>query len=187
MVRVFIALFFMLQIGPATAHSLRLFARVDAGQISGYAFFIGGGRPSDVNWAAKMNGETVAAGKTDTDGKYHFAVPSPVTGDVVITVDTGEGHIATTRLTPERFERPLSTAGQQFAAATASNGTQPDAAPYANVTERLVEEAVERQVGPLLERIEAMDTRMRLTDVVSGIFLIIGLAGIGLWVRSRGR
>ncbi|PHI29036.1 hypothetical protein [Budvicia aquatica] len=183
MVRVFIALFFMLQIGPATAHSLRLFARVDAGQIGGYAFFIGGGRPSGVNWVAKMNNQTVATGKTDTNGGYHFAVPTPITGDVVITVDTGEGHIATTRLAPERFELSLPTAGQPSAVVIDGTSTQPDA----QTTERLVEAAVERQVGPLLERIEAMDTRMRLTDVISGIFLIIGLAGIGLWIRSRGR
>lgn len=185
MARVFIVIFCMLQVGSATAHSLRLFAKVDAGQINGYAFFIGGGRPSDVNWVAKMNNQTVARGKTDTNGGYHFAVPAPVTGDVVITVDTGEGHIATTRLVPARFDLSLSTAtdGQSPAAVIASNGATPDT----RVTERIVEEAVERQVGPLLERIEAMDTRMRLTDVISGIFLIIGLAGIGLWIRSRGR
>jgi nickel transport protein len=51
----------------------------------------------------------------------------------------------------------------------------------------LVEAAVQRQVAPLLERIEMMDDRLRFTDVMSGIFLIIGLAGIGLWARGRRR
>ena len=54
-------------------------------------------------------------------------------------------------------------------------------------TAALIEAAVQHQVAPLLERIEAMDDRLRLTDVMSGIFLIVGLAGIGLWARSRGQ
>ena len=51
----------------------------------------------------------------------------------------------------------------------------------------LVEAAVQRQVEPLLERIEQMDDRLRFTDILSGIFLIIGLVGIGLWARARRR
>jgi nickel transport protein len=187
MVRIFIVLFLILQVSPVAAHSLRLFARVEAGQVSGYAFFIGGGHPSNVDWIAKMNNEIIAQGKTDESGKYHFSAPSPVIGDIIITVNTGEGHIATTRLVPERFELSLSTAEKKPATVIDSDGKLPDATPDSKITERLVEQAVERQVGPLLERIVAMDSRMRLTDVMSGIFLIIGLAGIGLWIRNRRR
>jgi nickel transport protein len=32
-----------------------------------------------------------------------------------------------------------------------------------------------------------MDDRLRFTDVMSGIFLIVGLAGIALWARGRRR
>ena len=57
--------------------------------------------------------------------------------------------------------------------------------PEATQLAALVESAVQRQVEPLLERIEQMDNRLRFTDIMSGIFLIIGLAGIGLWARGR--
>ncbi len=57
----------------------------------------------------------------------------------------------------------------------------------ASETADLVSAAVQRQVEPLLERIEQMDARMRFTDIISGIFLIVGLAGMGLWARGLKR
>lgn len=179
---------------PASAHALRAFARVNGAQVSGYAFFIGGGRPSGAAWAAKMDGATVAEGKTDDEGGYRFAAPSPVSADIVISVDTGDGHFASTQLGPERFDPapaqpPASTSGDNYAAqaSPASTSSSPNGHHLDEADRQLVEEALERQIGPLLERIEAMDARLRLTDLMSGIFLIIGLAGMGLWARGRKR
>lgn len=192
MIRVFLVLLSVLIAGPATAHSLRLFAKVEGDKVSGYAFFIGGGRPAGVTWVAKMGVETVATGKTGPDGDYSFAVPDQVGEGIAITVDTGEGHIATTLLTPDRFSivgattaTTATTAAPQAEAAAAGEAAAATAPLSGDATAQLVEEAVERQVGPLLERIEAMDARMRFTDIMSGIFLILGLAGMALWARGR--
>lgn len=168
---------------PVSAHSLRVFAKVDGTTVSGYAFFIGGGRPDGVRWVAKMQDTTVATGTTDTNGGYNFSVTLPVTTSLAITVDTGEGHIATATLAPERFGKDTSGPTSTSTPLTSvTNNTS-----NAEVPAQLVEAAVERQVGPLLERIEQMDSRMRFTDIMSGIFLIIGLAGIGLWALGRKR
>jgi nickel transport protein len=48
-----------------------------------------------------------------------------------------------------------------------------------------MELAVERAVAPLMAQIEEMDARMRLTDILSGLFLIAGLAGMALWATGR--
>ncbi|MBB4956141.1 nickel transport protein [Agrobacterium vitis] len=176
---ILISVFFAL---PAAAHSLKVFAKVDGSTVNGYAFFIGGGRPMGVTWVAKMGGKTIATGKTGHEGEYDFTVPDPVTDGISITVDTGEGHIATTTLNPDRF----SMAMQPPSAVTSSEGAPgAQSIPTSDETAKLVEQAVERQVGPLLVRIEEMDARMRFTDIMSGIFLIIGLAGITLWARGR--
>lgn len=186
MIRVFLVLLSILVAGPAAAHSLRLFAKVEGDKVSGYAFFIGGGRPAGVNWVAKMGEQAVAAGKTGKDGDYSFAAPDAVTGGISITVDTGEGHIATTLLKPDRFSIVGTTAAApQVEAATSGEAAVPAPALSGDATAKLVEQAVERQVGPLLERIETMDARMRFTDIMSGIFLIVGLAGMALWARGR--
>lgn len=165
--------------GPAVAHALRVFAKVEDGAVAGYGFFVGGGRPQGVAWRARMGEATIAEGKTDSDGGFRFAVPVPVTAEIVVTVDTGEGHMARTSLAPERFggiAAPMPEAAPEAAPVAPGGGA---------ATRAEVEAAVAAQVAPLLERIEAMDARMRLTDLVAGIAFIIGLAGVALWARGR--
>lgn len=166
--------------GPADAHALRVFAKVEGGDVAGYGFFVGGGRPQGAAWRARMGEETIAEGRTDSDGGFRFAVPVPVTAEIVVTIDTGEGHLARTSLAPERF------GGIAAPAPEAAPVAQAPVAPAGGAATRAeVEAAVAAQVAPLLERIEAMDARMRLTDLVAGIAFIIGLAGVALWARGR--
>ncbi|WP_138469242.1 cobalamin biosynthesis protein CbiL [Poseidonocella sp. HB161398] len=169
--------------GPAAAHSLRVFAKVEGAEVSGYGFFVGGGRPRGAAWSAEMAGAEIAAGTTGTDGSFAFALPDPVTGALRITVNSGEGHIAFAELPPERFAPGQLAPG----AAAAAPATAPPPVPAAQggLTEAMVEAAVERQVAPLLERIEQMDARMRLTDRISAVCLLFGIAGIALWARGR--
>jgi len=181
---------------PASAHSLRVFAKVEGDRIGGYAFFIGGGRPNGATWTARMGEAPLAAGKTDAEGGFAFAAPDPVTATITVTVDTGDGHVASADLGPERFGAGAASlaAGaigtrpaQPLIDMGASQPDRPAPALSAQDTAALVEAAVERQVAPLLERIEAMDARLRITDIVSGIFLIFGLAGMALWALGRRR
>ncbi len=176
--------------GQANAHSLRLFARVEGQQVNGYAFFIGGGRPNGVGWIAQMGTKTIASGKTNAAGEYEFTAPAKVDANIKITVDTQEGHIATTILKPERFQLAQATtevtpAGKEASANPAQAPSNPTYAALSQEQLKIVEQALEHQLAPLLERVEEMDARMRLSDVLSGIFLIIGLAGIGLWAYNR--
>lgn len=178
--------------GPAEAHKLKVFAAVEGDAVAGYAFFIGGGRAMGTPWTAKDTaGAVIAEGKTDDEGRYRFTPPQPVTSDITVTVNTREGHIASAVIAPSRFGGTPAT-GTAVAAPTAASAG-PAATPSRGSAQptpdekiaALVDAAVQRQVEPLLERIEQMDDRLRFTDILSGIFLIIGLAGIGLWARGR--
>lgn len=174
--------------GPASAHAMKVFAHVVGDEVSGYGFFVGGGRPQGVDWSAEMAGAPLANGKTDAEGGFAFAVPAPVTGVVRVTINTGDGHIAHADLPPGRFGAAPGPVAPIIVAPSAQVGAEVGAAaPAPDALSPLLEAAVERAVAPLEERIEQMDDRMRLTDVMSGIFLIIGLAGIGLWARGRRR
>jgi len=174
---------------PAAAHKLKVFATVDGDAVGGYAFFIGGGRAQGTPWTARdENGAEIAAGTTDRDGGFRFVPPPPVTGDVTVTVDTREGHIASATITAARFGTVAGAAPapEETGAIEAPDAAgSPDPPAVTAETAALIEAAVQHQVAPLLERIEAMDDRLRFTDVMSGIFLIVGLAGIGLWARGR--
>ncbi|ADZ69872.1 hypothetical protein [Polymorphum gilvum] len=183
--------------GPAAAHKLKVFATVDGDAVTGYAFFVGGGRAKATPWIARDAGGTViATGETDAEGAYRFVLPRPVTTDITVTVDTREGHVGRAVVAAARFggaaptaaaepnTAATTTAGMPAASASGQAGT---GSPTLTETEvaALVEAAVQRQVEPLLERIEQMDSRLRFTDILSGLFLIAGLAGLGLWARGR--
>lgn len=186
MIRLFLGtLLAVALVGPASAHKLKVFATVEGGAITGYAFFIGGGRPEGSSWVAKdAQGAQIAAGETDAEGRFVFDVPNTVASDVTVTVDTHEAHIASATVSAMRFG-VLAPA----AASVVSDAEAPQDAPNPSLTDRqiaaLVDAAVQRQVEPLLERIEQMDSRLRFVDILSGLFFIAGLAGMAMWARSR--
>ncbi|MEW5423032.1 cobalamin biosynthesis protein CbiL [Amorphus sp. 3PC139-8] len=168
---------------PAAAHKLKVFAAVKGEAVMGYAFFIGGGRAKKTPWVAKDGeGAVIAEGKTDEEGNFRFVPPPSLASAITITVDTQEGHIASATLAASRFGAVPAAASDAPADVSATDdaseaGKEDIAA--------LVDAAVQRQVEPLLERIEEMDARLRFADILSGIFLIIGLAGMALWARGR--
>lgn len=175
---------------PAVAHKLKVFAAVRGDAVAGYAFFIGGGRAAGTPWIARNGaGAEIASGATDDGGGFRFVPPQPLASDITVTVDTHEGHIASATVAASRFG--AADAGAAPGPAPADTGPGETDKGGARAADEhvaaLVEAAVQRQVEPLLERMEAMDDRLRFTDVMSGIFLIVGLAGIGLWARGRRR
>lgn len=172
--RLILCLLALVLAGPAQAHKLKIFATIEDRSVTGYAFFVGGGRAQGSGWSAKdAAGRDIAAGETDAEGRFRFDWPDDASA-VTITVDTHEAHVASVTLTADRLvSQPVSPTSALTT--SASDADLP----------ALVEAAVQRQVEPLFERIEVMDARLRLVDVVSGIFLIIGLAGAMLWARNR--
>ncbi len=182
------AILLLLLAAPAAAHKLKVFAAVEGDAVVGYAFFIGGGRAKDTPWTARTAaGDAIGSGRTDATGNFRVVPPPPVTSDIVVTVDTREGHIASATVAAARFGGAATAPPPPTETAAVPAEPPAAAAPTPDATAALVEAAVQRQVEPLLERIEAMDSRLRFTDIVSGIFLIAGLAGILLWARRRAR
>lgn len=176
----------LLSAQPASAHKLKVFATVEGDTVAGYAFFIGGGRAMGAKWTA-IEGENtpLAEGRTDAEGRFCLVPPRPVTAAIKITVDTEEGHIAGTVLPVARFGGVATAPPAAESATVITPSANRVATLGPEETARLVEAAVQREVEPLLKRIEEMDSRLRLTDILSGIFLIIGLAGMALWARGR--
>jgi nickel transport protein len=180
----------MSMVSTASAHKLKVFATVEAGTITGYGFFVGGGRPRGSALIIRdADGREVFKGETDEEGRFSWRPPSP--SDFLISVDTREGHMAEARIPASRFSTAASGAPVDAAATIASIASDKHAAagsvcePRASDLNALVEAAVSRQVRPVLERIEAMDGNLQLRDIVSGVCMIFGLAGIALWIVGR--
>lgn len=165
---------------PASAHLLKVFATVDHGSVTGYAFFLGGGRPSAGEIIIKNeSGSIVHHGQTNNNGEFAWQPPKP--GQFTIIVNARDGHIAKTTLERSRF--PATLPPQQ--AASSEPAKVRSCSPQQ--LRQLVNQAVARQIRPLLEAHAHAVARDRITDIVSGISMIIGLAGLGMWGFSRRR
>ena len=185
----------------AEAHRLKVFVTVAEGEISGYAFFIGGGRPEGVDVVVKdATGAVVHRGTTDDHGAFRWR--PPVAADYTVTVDAGDGHWIDATVTADRLgavampppaeimPRPPAADAAPGPGSTAPTVACPppiDPAALARVVETRVDEAVARQLRPLIEAATRAEGRLRLNDVMGGVGMIVGLAGAALWASARRR
>lgn len=191
--------------GVAEAHRLKMFVTVEDGEISGYAFFIGGGRPEGVDFVVKnAAGAEVFRGKTDDQGNFRWRPTAAA--DYAITVDAGDGHWVEDGISADRLAEvaaaPAATPASEspavpppLPASPSTSAPAPvmacpaplDPAALAKIVEAQVDKAVARQLRPMIEAYDQAEGRVRLNDVMGGVGMIVGLAGAGLWATSRRR
>lgn len=190
-----LALLGLLMATPAQAHKLKIFATADGGAISGYAYFFGGGRVVDTRiMVTDPAGHTVTELRTDTEGVFRFNVAQRQ--DYRLTVDSGDGHVASTTVTTAPLPEPWAMADateialRPSAAETVAAAPEvaPAVAPPAMTppdVATLVEGAVSHQIRPLREQIDAWNDRILLHDVLGGLGYILGLAGLAYGLTAR--
>ncbi len=174
---------------PAEAHRLKVFATVEDGRVSGYGFFVGGGRPAGARVVARDGtGRVLFEGTTDGDGAFAFR-PEGVAGDLTITLTVGDGHGASTTIAAARLgaaPAPAPAPAPQPAGEDPGEAAAPaDPEALRALIEESVAAAVSREMRPLLEAYAEAEARVRFNDVVGGVGMIVGLAGVALWARSR--
>lgn len=181
---------------PAEAHRLKVFATVEDGAVAGYAFFVGGGRPADVVYVVRdAAGRERHRGRTDKAGNFRWTPETAA--DLVVAVDSGDGHAAEARLDANLFAAAIAATSAPPTASTppaAPAGAAPapaagrlDPADLDRRIEAAVDRAVERRTRPLLEAYSQAEARVRFNDVMGGIGMIVGLIGAALWGASRRR
>lgn len=157
MMRLLALLLVVLLPSAAEAHRLRVFAAAEAQGLAGHAFFVGGGRAAGAALTiVDAAGAVVFTGTTGPDGAFRWTGPG---AGFVVTVNAGDGHVATARVgLPDVAAAPLA---------------DPLAA------------TLRQEIAPLLARIDALEHRLWFTDIVAGVFLLIGGAGGLLWATGR--
>ena len=142
------------------------------------ALLAGGGKPIGATITIHdATGAQVARVETDESGAFRWAAPGP--GPYLVRLDTGDGHGAEARVGDASPLVPPPTPAS--APDVALSGGDPAA------LAALVEQAVARQIRPLVEAQAEAEARLRLADIVGGVGMILGLAGIALWARGRRR
>lgn len=161
MIRLLAVLAVLLAASPAYAHKLKLFVTQEGAEISGKAYFAGGGAAAELDGqVVDAHGQVVATLRTDAEGRFRFTPPH---GDSLrIRFESGDGHMAEAVL------------GQTAATAQPVNAAAPD-----------VDAAIARQLTPLREQLDRMESRARLSDIVGGVGMIVGVFGVYAWIASR--
>lgn len=183
-------LLLVLTTGPAQAHRLKVFAAAVGDAIEGRVYFVGGGPARGVPVTLSEAAGTVV-GTTETDSEEgRFTLPVPYRADFTVTADAGDGHVDRFTLAAARLPVGLPAGpgdGEMVAEtpSTAMAGLSAGGEAMDAAVERVVAAAVARQLAPILERLDAMETAVRLRDLLGGIGYVIGV--FGLWALWRGR
>jgi hypothetical protein len=197
-----------LPVTKAAAHNLNVFAMSNGDTIEGYVYFTGGTRTKQAQIELHDGNDNVLL-KTTTDDEGNFALRVSHQTNYVVFTDTGDGHVAKFRLYAEDFAENLPVAtkdtliavtalhqGEQKSSPTdtlmvsasdnITNQSAPDLAGLSrDELTQLVNHAVARQVGPLREEVNAYRNDVRMSDIMGGIGIIIGIFGFGAWVVAR--
>lgn len=200
-----VAVALVLSAGPAFAHKMYLFARVEADTVRGKVYFRGGTPAEGVSVEA-LDAAGQEVGQTRTDDQGEFTLPVRSKGDLKLLAITDDGHAA------EPFTLTAAEAGdgapvvelgpdepQPGPAPPETPQPLPDrssATPDRKTLEATIEAAVSRQVSPLRKQIGQLpgevqgqiqqfkteiQDQITFRDYVGGIGYIVGLAGLAFY------
>ncbi|WP_157961867.1 hypothetical protein [Acuticoccus kandeliae] len=158
---------------PAAAHRLKVFASRIGPSIEGEAYFAGSGPAEGVAIALEVEGAVVGTGISGADGR--FALPAP-DGAVTVVADAQDGHVA-------RFA--IAAAGAPSSSVPAEPAVS--ATPAPGLDAEALETAIARQIAPLAAEIDALESTLRLRDIIGGLGYIVGLFGLVAFLKARRR
>lgn len=169
--------------GPAAAHKLNVFARVEGRSIEGKAYYRGGG-PAEGAAIAAYGPSGEELGRTTADAEGRFSLPAAVRCDHRLVADAGGGHAGEFQLSASELPADLPPANLPAATAPAPPAEVPNAGP-ADATAELA--ALRAQVVALREQLEGYEAQVRFRDVLGGIGFLLGAMGLAIYVGSRRR
>ena len=169
-------------VAPTTvsAHGISVFAQTEGAAIVVEGSFHDGAKCKDCSIEAfDSQGQKIAEGKTDADGRYSFGIPAQT--DILIRLRDPVGHMAEYRV--PATDLPDAPQPPQI---SGEIGEPPHVHDPAEVA-RALERVVARQLAPIRRELEESQRRRRFSDVIGGIGYIVGLMGLVLYFMSKRR
>jgi len=188
----------LLNVPPALAHRVSIFAWVQGDTVHTQSNFMGGKRPDQALVEVfDETGNLLLKGKTDTEGLFSFHAPK--ISDMQIVLTAGMGHRAVWALSREDFQETVveSDHNQKINAVpqrefhesdpkTPKNHRSPESGLSAVEITALVESALDKKLKPLMDKITALnENRISLSDILGGIGYIVGLVGLAAYMQYR--
>jgi len=178
----------------ANAHKVTIFAWAEGTTVYTQSKFSGGKMVRNGKVEVFDNqDQLLLEGRTDEKGAFAFQTPAITDLNIVLTA--GMGHRGTWRLSAAELggETPGKAAGNSLESAPASmndpgKSLAPETEPglTAEDVEKIVARQLETKLDPLTRMIAAsQDQGPSLSDILGGIGYIMGLVGLGAYLRYR--
>jgi nickel transport protein len=177
--RILVLAFLVLIAGVAEAHRVNLFVYVEGDTVYAEGYFPDGGACRDclVEVLELDSGEKLLEGTTDEEGMFSFKLPGK--GPLKVVLNAGMGH---------RDEYILRSGPAGSEETRAENVPEEIKLPESDF--QALDQVLEKRLRPMeqrLIRIEQRLSRPGLTEVIGGIGFIVGIFGIFLYLKERGR
>jgi len=183
----------------ASAHRANIFAWAEGDVIKVECSF-SGGKPAmnaPIQILDAATDKLLAEAKTDDKGLSSFPIPAEARAgrlNLKLMLKAGEGHLGEWVINADEYLGDVVASAETTDAAPA--GTMASAAPTAGgatgvgvdeaALRRIVDEALEKRLGPLNRKLAAMtEAGPSTSDVVGGIGWILGLFGIAAYFKSK--
>jgi len=139
------------------------------------------------------NGEMLFAGQTDDNGEFSFKIPRITDLNIVLTA--GMGHKNSWRLSADELGK--GDTATDPAVQTRPDGVVPNppedtfsSLSESGISSQQIEEIISRQLEEELHRLAGMaaicqDKGPEISDIIGGIGYIVGLVGLGAYIRYR--
>ena len=178
----------------AHAHKVTIFAWVEGDRVFTESKFSGGKMVKAGKVAVfDGSGNLLLEGQTDDNGSFDFK--APIIADLKIVLTAGMGHRNSWLLTAAELSEgePTPLATNEARPEPASLDTPRETAPplagpglTARDIEAIVSRQLEEKIKPLVQMVAACQEKgPTMRDIVGGIGYIIGLVGLGAYVRYR--
>ena len=187
----FVCVFILIGNTAAQAHKVTIFAWAEGDRIHTESKFSGGKRVKNGKVAVfDSAGNQLLEGATDESGAFSFKVPK--IDDLTVVLKAGMGHgnswkVSAAELggaetdSPETVPAPADTETQASPIAQADAGGL-----SAQEVEAIVARQLEEKLRPLTRMVAAtQDKGPTAADIFGGLGYILGLVGLGAYVRCR--
>ena len=183
---------FSLVVEQVFAHKVTIFAWVEGDTVHAESKFSGGRVAKQARIEVyDRTGALLLEGRTDDEGRFVFKAPKQE--ELRIVLVAGAGHRNEWVVKAEEFAdrvRPVADDDTLL-----PNQTEPVAdTPLAGRIDvsredlqTMIEGALDKQLQPVLRRLQQMDEGPRLVDIIGGIGYILGLVGLGAYIHFRRR
>lgn len=176
----------------AHAHKVTIFAYAEGDRVFTESKFSGGKKVKNGEVTVfDSEGRQLLKGRTDDNGHFSFTVPT--ISDLNIVLTAGMGHQNTWKLSTADLGAPSGDPVETASSPSAVPAAQEDRLTRGNASglsvqdvEAVVARQLEQKLQPLTRMIAAaQDKGPTASDIFGGIGYIIGLVGLGAYLRYR--